>query len=235
MTYFDHFASASSTVLGRWITKRTVQREFQLIRPFLNNSSIAILEIGPGIGDLAEAFRAAGFGNYTVVEPSPSMRAAMIRKGFNASRDYLIPKLEEEDAAFDLIILCDVFEHLNDTRDAQMFLSEAQRVLKPNGALCFLLPDFLHWQSDFFNADYTHSNISTVRRLMQLFFNHGFAVKRWLYLSAFVTGWRATLLSWLIRCALKFAKGNGMNCRLYKLKLTFLRRFLIIGAKVDRD
>lgn len=230
MSYFDHFVQSPGTPIGDWITQRTKEREFALMHPFLPEPGCEILEIGPGMGELAELFLHAGYHNYAVVEPNTIMRERLAARGI-MTRNYLIPHLQEEDNAYDLLILSNVFEHLNGTHEAGIFVAEARRVLRPGGLLCIVSPDYLHWKEDFFNCDFSHANVTTVRRTLQLFHNHGFRVLKYAYLSGFFTGMPATVLSHLVRAGLFFANSNGIDKKLYKLKLTFLRRFLIIGAK----
>jgi hypothetical protein len=66
---------------------------------------------------------------------------------------------------------------------------------------------------------------------MQLFRDNGFRTLTWIYFSAFFCGALATVASYLVGKALFFANGNGLDNKLYKLKTTFLRRFLIIGSR----
>jgi SAM-dependent methyltransferase len=132
VTYFDHFADPQITRIGKWIVQRTVQTEFRLMQPYLQNPEAAILEIGPGMGALAEKFYKSGYRNYTGIEPNSTMRERLTQRGF-AVRDYLVPPLKEIDNRFDFIILSHVFEHFNDTRDALSFIKDAHRVLGPGG------------------------------------------------------------------------------------------------------
>jgi len=230
VTYFDHFAHSPGTPIGKWIKKRSRQRVFAIIEPLLRGPEAAILEIGPGWGELAESFRNAGYHNYTAVEPSKTMREGLASRGF-VTKNYLIPDLIETDNSYDVIILADVFEHLNDVHEARLFIAEAARVLQIGGILCILSPDYLHWKSDFFNCDFSHSNVTSVQRTLQLFHNYGFHTLKYVYFSGFLTGMPATLVSHLGRLGLFFLRGNAIDSKLYKLKLVFLRRFLIIGAK----
>ena len=94
MTYFDHFAHSPGTPIGKWIKKRSRQRVFAIIEPLLRGPEAAILEIGPGWGELAESFRNAGYHNYTAVEPSKTMREGLASRGF-VTKNYLIPDLIE--------------------------------------------------------------------------------------------------------------------------------------------
>jgi SAM-dependent methyltransferase len=230
MTFMDHFAQTSRTALGGWIKWRTKRREFALLQALMPDRRSAILEVGPGKGELAQLFAAAGYGNYTAVEPNQEMRAALVRRGVR-TRNYLIPPIHEADASYDLVVLIDVFEHLPGAQEAQAFIAEARRVLRPGGLLCIASPDYLHWRQDFYNCDYTHNNVTSVRRTLQQFYNSGFRTVRYEYLSGPLSGLPATLLSNAARLLLAFADSNGIDKKPYKLKLTLLRRFLIVGAR----
>ena len=229
MGYFDHFADSPGTPIGNWIKQRSRHRIFEIIAAILDDLDCEILEVGPGWGELAECFREAGYHNYVVVEPNERLRVRLADRGF-VTKDYLIPNLAEMDNSYDVIILVDVFEHLNGAHEAQAFVGEAQRVLRPGGILCILSPDYLHWKEDFFNSDFSHSNVTSVRRTIQLFHNNGFHTLKHVYFSGFLTGVLATLMSHLTRLGFFFLNGNAVDNKLYKLKLTFLRQFLIIGV-----
>jgi SAM-dependent methyltransferase len=228
MSYFDHFAQSQGTALGNRLSRYAVRRQSAHIKRLLPSRDSAILEIGPGQGDLADLFHQAGYHDYTVVEPNALMRNALARRGFKA-KNYLIPRLDEANCSYDALILFDVFEHLNDTNAAMTFVAEAARVLRPAGLLCILSPDYLHWRADFFNCDFSHSHITSVRRTLQLFYNQGFRMVEYAYFSSFLEGLPATVLSYAGRAGLMWVNSNGMDRKLYKLKLSCLRRFLIIG------
>jgi len=229
--YFDHFVQTkTATSIGRMILRRMKQREFVIIQRYLSNRESSILEIGPGNGEVTELLLKAGYRNYTVVEPNTVMRERLASKGVTV-KDYMIPCLSEEDSTYDAIILISVLEHLGNTQQAIIFFDEAWRVLRPRGILFILSPDYTHWKEDFFLCDYTHCNITSVRRTLQLFHNHGFRPLKWIYFSGFFTGRLATIVSHIARLSLFFASCDGIADKLYKLKLSFSRRFLVIGVK----
>lgn len=230
MSYYDYVSEQSTTPVGRWIRRVARRRQLSVIEPLLPGIDCEILEIGAGTGELAEAFQSSGYHNYTAVEPNAKLRERLTTRGVS-TRSYMIPHLDEDDNSFDVIVLFHVFEHLDGNRDARVFLSEARRVLRPGGLLCILSPDYLHSQQDFFNVDYSHSNITTLRRTVQLYHDNGFRMLKHAYFSAFFSGWAATLMSYVFRLGLWFSIGNKLDSKLYKLKTTFLRSFLIIGAK----
>jgi SAM-dependent methyltransferase len=230
MSFFDHFAESSSTPVGERVKRRERQRQFALMQPFFPNRDCTILEIGPGMGELSEIFLNAGYRNYTAVEPNDTMRNSLAARGV-ITKNYRIPHLQEEENAYDAIILFDVFEHLNDTHEATIFLAEARRVLRPGGLLCILAPDYLHWKEDFFNCDFSHANVTSVRRTLQLFYNNGFRMLTYAYFSGFFMRMPATVTSHMVRLAFAFSSSNGIDKKWYKFKLNFLRKFLIIGRK----
>jgi SAM-dependent methyltransferase len=230
VSYFDHFAASPITGAGNRLVRAVARRHFVIISHWLANRESAILEIGPGRGELAHYFTDAGYRNYTVVEPNEMMRQRLSRQGL-PTRDYLIPKMAEPDNSYDAIILKDVYEHLNGTLEAQVFIAEAWRVLRPGGLLSIGSPDYLHWHEDFFNSDFSHSNVTSVRRVRQIFQDGGFQTVHHVYFSGFTTGFAATLVSWLVRVVLGLLHSDDPNNKIYKLKLTFLRQFLIIGRK----
>jgi len=232
MAYFDHFAQSRGTALGNWLSRQAKRSQFVHIQRLLPRQDSAILEIGPGRGHLADLFYQAGYHDYTVAEPNALLRSALAERGFK-TKNYLLPRLDEADGSYDALILFDVFEHLNDTNDAMSFIAEGARVLRPGGLLCILSPDYLHWRADFFDCDFSHSNITSVRRTLQLFHNQGLTVLEHVYFSSLLEGLPATVLSYAGRTGLMFVNSNGMHRRLYKLKLMCLRRFLVIGRKRD--
>lgn len=232
MAYFDHFATGKSTALGDWITARTIEQEFRFLTRFLpRGQATEILEIGPGHGELAARAMAAGYRNYDVVEPNSLLRSKLERLGVRSAKSYLVPDLLEADACYDAIVICDVFEHLNDAREAQRFVAEARRVLRPGGILFILSPDLMDWKEDFYNCDFSHSNPTTVRRTHEMFLNEELATVGFMYAYACFRGPVGYLLNRLVRLFTFWTVGESLDFKPYKLRLTFLRRFLIIGKK----
>src|ERR1044071_7036432 len=230
MSYFDHFSISQGTPIGRWIKYRSRAGAYRRIHSYIPDLDAKILEIGPGWGELAMCFRAGGYKYCQLVEPNARMREHLTAMGFVTS-DYRVPIIREADQSYDAILLADVFEHLGGMAEAEAFVGEAFRVLRPGGILCILSPDYLHWKIDFFNCDYSHSNITTVRRVVQLLYNCDLRALTYVYYSGFVFGAPATLVSWVMRLAFWYLRGNQLESRWYKLKLTFLRQFLVIAQK----
>jgi SAM-dependent methyltransferase len=232
LAYFDHFAAGKGTRIGNWLTARAIERQFEFLSRHLPGASDSdLLEIGPGHGDFAARIMAAGFRNYDVVEPNPALRAKVEALGVRRARSYLIPELDEADESYDAIILCDVFEHLTDSREAHKFVSEAVRVLRPGGILFILSPDFLDWKEDFYNCDYSHSNPTTVRRAHEIFMNERLTTAGFQYMYSGFRGAFGYCASRLVKLGTSFARSEDLDRKPYKLRLTFLRRFMIVGRK----
>lgn len=232
MAYFDHFATGRSTGIGDWLTAHAIEGQFHFLASHLPaERKPEILEIGPGHGEFAARLMKAGYANYDVVEPNASLRAKLEALGARRAKSYLIPQLQEADASYDAIVVCDVFEHLNDAREAQQFVAEARRVLRGGGILFILSPDLMDWKEDFYNCDFSHSNPTTVRRTHEIFINAGLATVAHAYTYSGFRGLTGYLLNRAVKAATFWATGEDLNFKPYKLRLTFLRRFMIIGKK----
>ena len=234
MGFFTHFAPAKPTALGAWLTRKTVEQEFNFLRPHLPSSDkAAVLEIGPGQGELAALFCQAGFSKLDIVEPDEALRAGCMRLAIRTAYSCIAPPLPMPDESYDLVIMCDVFEHMNDARVAGEMIAEVRRVLKPGGLFFVLCPDYLHWREEFFNCDFSHSNPTTVRRMNQMFFNHGLETVATTYHYTFLTGPVGFLAGGLVKLATRpFVRaGSNINSRLYRLRLCFLRRFLMVARR----
>lgn len=231
MAYFDHFAGGKGTAIGDWLTRHAIERQYRFLSAHLPaERAPEVLEIGPGHGEFADRLLAGGYSNYDIVEPNESMRtklAARVRR----TKSYLIPRLEEADASYDAILVCDVFEHLNDAREAQAFVGEARRVLRPGGILFILSPDLMDWKEDFYNCDFSHSNPTTVRRTHEMFINADLDTVAYEYSYSGFTGPVGYLLNRVVKTATFWASGEDLDFKPYKLRLTFLRRFMIVGRK----
>ncbi len=232
MAYFDHFAQSQGTAVGNWITARTIDREVSFLTRLLPQvRPLEILEIGPGHGEFAQKMLSEGHHNYDVVEPNDNMRLTLTEVGVRRIKNYRIPSIAESDGSYDSIIIRDVFEHLNNSSEAQHFISEARRVLRPKGVLFIFSPDLMDWKEDFYNCDFSHSNPTTVRRVHEMFMNEDLVTVNFKYTYGCFDGAVGYMLSRVIKFMTCWTLGEDLNFRAYKLRLTFLRRFLIAGAK----
>lgn len=231
MSFYDHYADQRATGVGERIARAMARRTLGACRPYLASPGAALVEIGPGAGELADEIRAAGFTDYTAVEPNGRIRERLAARGHRV-RDGMVPPLDFPDASLDALLLSHVFEHFDGARGAMAVLHEARRALRPGGVVVIASPDYLHWGADFFHGDYTHANLVTVRRVTQMFRDSGFAAARATHTSGPFGEPLATPLSLAARCALGWSRGQDNRSRWYKLKTTFLRSVLVVGRRL---
>lgn len=232
MSFFGHFAHGQPTAVGVWLTRKTMEQQFDFVVTHVPRLSEAhVLEIGPGRGDFAAKFFAAGCRIYDVIEPDEALQKFCAPLPLRNVYSNVIPPLPGPDAVYDLVIMCDVFEHMNDTATAVKVLAEINRVLRPGGRFFVLSPDYNHWQSDFFNCDFSHSNPTTVRRMNQMLYNVGFETTATTYHYTFLTGAPGWIIGNLVKFFTTPFRGDRFGARFYSLRLCFLRRFLMIAQK----
>lgn len=133
-----------------------------------------LLEIGPGHGGIARLAREAGW-TYAAVEPSPVLATELRREGFDVVEAWT-PPMPAADASQDVVYADQVLEHMPGIDAARAFVAEARRVLRPDGHLFIVVPDYLKERGFFWDIDYTHNFVTTERRVRQLLYDGGFEV-----------------------------------------------------------
>ena len=100
-----------------------------------------LLDVSCKEGDVLQAVKPQGFlVRGTNFEPSgPGLNGIPIDYGVN-----LLQRLPYDDASFDVILLVEVIEHLENHRSA---LGELARILKPNGVLIMTTPNIMRLNS----------------------------------------------------------------------------------------
>ena len=233
MATYDFFAARRTTFLAGLLRKALVRRFLSEIREHCNDVR-DVLEIGTGDGYLARALREQGY-VYVGYEPNTLLAEQAIQAGF-PMRNALVPPLQELDASCDVILMSHVLEHMGSISQAQEFLSEARRCLRPGGTLFLLSPDLLDFGADFWNVDYTHTFPSSLHRAKQMLPDAGLEPVR----SAFVYGSLPYFPGYFLNLGMKafltvFHPVLELLYprwpRLYKLRTTFSRSFLVLARK----
>ena len=101
----------------------------------------------------------------------------------------------------------------------------------------------MDWAKDFHGCDFTHNNITTVRRVMELFLGENLETVTYKHTYACFEGLLGYSISRLVKLATFWAQGNCLepchsmsayiDIKAYKLRLTFSRNFSIIGCKIS--
>jgi len=147
-----------------------------------------------------------------------------------------VPPLPEMDRQFDFAVMINVMEHMNSMQDALKITQQIREVLKPKGKFVICSPDYLNYRHNFFNCDFSHSYVTTRRRLHQLLISGGFNNIRNCYLAGPISGVTGMLISAIVsRMPFGFLNGVFPNSKvfhkLYKMQLTLSRKVLILGEK----
>jgi 2-polyprenyl-6-hydroxyphenyl methylase/3-demethylubiquinone-9 3-methyltransferase len=100
--------------------------------------ALSVLDVGCGGGILSEEFAKLGC-RVTGLDPSaPSLATARSHAALeNLTIDYRQGSGEDmpfEENSFDVVVCCDVLEHVNDLKKT---ISEVARVIKPGGMFCY--------------------------------------------------------------------------------------------------
>ncbi|MHC4679650.1 MAG: class I SAM-dependent methyltransferase [Planctomycetota bacterium] len=230
--FFEHFSRHDKpTKTGAGLVKALARKIFKYAQVAPGSS---VLEIGPGRGDFASICLEKGI-EYSAVEANRQMAESLQNRGAHVVCA-MVPPLPSLDKQFDTVVMINVMEHMNDMQDALAITRQIADVLKPGGRLVICSPDYLNWRHHFFNCDFSHSYVTTRRRLEQLLANGGFGNARSCHLCGPISGFLCFIISAVV-CRLPFgflnaAFGNNkLFYKLYKGQLTFLRKVLIVGEK----
>ena len=157
------------------VKTRHTQAMVDLLSPFLGEAA-RVLEIGPGHGHFAREIRSRGH-HYDAVEPSDGFRSALEADGFDVTAEP-VPPIHRPSETYDLVYASMLLENLPTSYEAAYFVREAHRVLRPGGQMVLVFPDFMTWGRFFFDEHYTHSFVTTPRRVAHLLGTQGFRVLR---------------------------------------------------------
>jgi len=236
---FDLYFLRRITPLGKSMVRQLNHKIARTVNAlFPGDTGFKILEIGPGVGTFADELHniAKNRCSYYAIEPNLSLCKAGADKGYtfiNAS----IPPFPDHEAMnnFDCGYMSHVMEHFESYPAVINVLNGLHNVLKKDGYLIIVVPDYLDWKADFFNGDYSHSYITTERRLRELVCDMGFTIEKIQYYRACYT-FPQTILIYPVHVLIKIFAGTVYNfCRkldvMFKMKVTFARNILIICKK----
>lgn len=152
--------------------KRSLQRSILLdfFPPLPNRASV--LEIGPGRGEFAHECCLRNF-DYLGIEPSEDLYKKLCEAGLKMISQ-TVPPIPVASASFNVVHSNDFVEHLESYREVMEFFSESYRVLKPNGYMSVIAPNYLTIQRLFFQYEYQHSYVTTKARLEHMLLDNGF-------------------------------------------------------------
>jgi len=131
-----------------------------------------ILEVGAGTGSNLAMLQ--GFGRVDAIEPDEAARALASRRGGIAVGGGLLPdQVELPDGRYDLIVLLDVLEHIENDRASLRVL---KRKLAPGGRLVLTVPA-APWLWSTHDVKHHHKRRYTKRTLHDALFDGGFHIR----------------------------------------------------------
>jgi predicted SAM-dependent methyltransferase len=232
MPFYDFFwRNKQITGLGNYWMKQaarfTLDRVSNAVAPLHD-----VVEIGPGWGAFAHMCRERGL-RYTAIDANAGL-LNRIETGERVCS--FVPPLPIRDAACDAIVANHVFEHIPGLVQAQAFLDELYRAVRPGGCVALTSPDILWVKNYFWDCDYSHSFPTSARRLYQIFMDQGMEVVHLEYVHNHLTGLKGLVAGQCARMV-PYRLPNAQPTsslyidQIYKGRLTFSRSVLIIGRR----
>lgn len=228
-TFYSHYSQDKPTKAGaglaRWLNAH-------LFRFAGMQSAQSVLEVGPGRGMLADICQRHGL-RYTAIEPNVQMAESLRSRGIEVIQA-MVPPLPPTQQQFDYVVMNNVLEHMNDTRDALLLARQIREQLVPGGRFVVCSPDYLNMGEHFFNCDFSHSYVTTQRRLAQLLISAGYSRTESTYVAGPLRGPAAVLAS-MVTARLPFGTllawwpRSLVLGKFYKLQLALCRKVLIWG------
>jgi len=154
------------------------------------NNLKTILDVGCGTGRLVHFLNENGFQAYGCDSAKAALISAKKLNRKQTIKKTLASKLPYKNHSFDLVTAISVIEHLTE-KEAQKIFSEVNRVLKSEGLIFLVTPNFsspfrlLFGEKWFAFSDPTHRNFFTPKSIASLLKNHGFQNIRFRFKSAY--------------------------------------------------
>lgn len=145
-----------------------------------DNKFKSALDVGCGGGQLTNFLKKNGFDSYGCDNSKEALKIARKTNGNRAILNSPATKLPFSNNSFDFVSAISLIEHLNQ-KEALQFLLEAKRILKPNGKIFLVTPNFhtplrvFSGKNWFAYKDPTHIAFYTPKTLSSLLVKSGFS------------------------------------------------------------
>ena len=237
MSFYSWFAERQISGFGAKRRRRTEKLKMDMILKHLKAEKVSMLEIGPGIGWFAAEADKEGF-SYEAIEPAEPLRKILVDQGLDVI-DGMTPPIPKDECNYDLVYSDQVLEHFPTYTKALGFAQECHRVLKKDGLLCLIAPNYLTQREFFFEIDYTHNYVTTERRMIQLVNDAGFEVIQTAKNIGPAVGplrWLQLFLCWLLALRPVGALFNmiKMGGLLHSLKKNLFETIILIARKREK-
>ena len=208
-TFYDWFSKRPRTRMGLKRRAKIEKFKFQRLRRYIPPRAL-LLEIGPGEGRFAELCRREGI-RYFCIEPSPPLQKRLNENGYPTIGGF-VPPIAVKSQSVDVLYADQLLEHMPDFNAAVHFIAECSRVLKNEGYLALIFPNYLKEKEFFFDIDYTHNFITTERRVEQMLFDCRFTPVDKVFSIGCTTGIRRYFIK-----AATFFLGWGITAHIFRI------------------
>lgn len=232
MGQYDYFKEKKLSFAGR-LTHNSIHKNMLKILNRFTLSNGRILEIGPGIGGLAQLLINSGY-QYCCVDRNSTLVEFLKSKNVDAQFAE-VPPIPFGDDSFDCVVLVNVFEHMTDSKSAILLMNDVRRVLKKGGKLFMIMPHSSGWGDDFYDVDYTHSFPVSPERIRQVLSDVNLTVRY----MALTYGCVAGIFGLLANLVTSFIGGilyklRPLNGKFLKAKILFHPVIWVVGEKLDK-
>ncbi len=168
-----------------------------------------ILDVGCGVGTQLLSLQKRGWNTYGL-EPSKTAAEYCRKLGLNVQQGFSVNEHWSE-PTFDVIMLNQVFEHINDPNQTLM---EIYNALKPGGVLMMNMPNFHSvaaylFKSYWFNLDAPrHNFLFTAKTLHPILHHHKFEILS-MYTASSTKGWSGSI-EYVLRDSLHLPIGRDI-------------------------
>lgn len=170
-----------------------------IINKYKIKSKMKVLDLGCGRGDFLEPFKYENIDIYGVDFAENSIKD-LKSKNYNVKYcDFGVASIPFKNDYFDIIFSKSVIEHLDNPEN---YLSEIKRILKPNGRLLIMAPDWYSQYMIFYN-DYTHKHPYTLESLKNTLINYDFKEIKIDYFYQLPYLWKYPFLK-IINCIIRW-------------------------------
>lgn len=238
MAYYDYFLSTTRSRRYQWIVDLYSCKILEkTINHGLGSSPQILLEIGLGQGDMIPRFR--NIKNITAFGMDLNLGiCAALNTQPGTTLQAKLPLLPLTKNSLDWIYMSHVIEHLGNYAAALQFLAQARQTLKVSGKIAVLFPDYLSWQEDFADVDYSHDFPMTLRRMQSLARDEGFQVEAAYDYTGGWFGWSGRLFGFvgrLLPLRTLHALAPLRLQTLRKARYTFHRNWLVILSLAQKQ
>ena len=171
--------SQEEKAVAKWDRERGVARRCNFAIKSTGKSAGKVLDVGCASGNFLKGMQDRGWDAFGVEPSAYASKYANEVLGLDVKHGYLVDGLFEDDF-FDLVMLWDVFEHLEDPETS---LEVMRKIIKPGGTLLLSLPNSKSWDRHYFKEawcgwdvprHYYAYNPELLQRLVE---RHGFKKK----------------------------------------------------------